>query len=92
MFWNTNSEVRLVARNMDIDFDDQPVFYVFPKGISKNGGVDVNPATWTSKYGSLVVTHLGSSTFRAVGRESKAHPAFCIISSLDADVIICRPF
>lgn len=67
MFWNTNSEVRLVARNMDIDFDDQPVFYVFPKGISKNGGVDVNPATWTSKYGSLVVTHLGSSTFSTEG-------------------------
>ena len=44
MFWNTNGEVRLVGRNMDIDFDDQPVFYVFPKGISKNGGVDLNPA------------------------------------------------
>jgi len=67
MFWNTNGEVRLVGRNMDIDFDDRPVFYVFPKGISKNGGVDVNPATWTSQYGSLVVTHLGSSTFSAEG-------------------------
>ena len=38
MFWNTNGEVRLVGRNMDIDFNDQPVFYVFPKGISQDWG------------------------------------------------------
>jgi penicillin V acylase-like amidase (Ntn superfamily) len=62
MFWNTKGQAMLVGRNMDLDLDDQPVFYVFPKGISKNGGADVNPATWTSQYGSVVVTHWGSST------------------------------
>ena len=66
MFWNTNGEVMLVARNMDLDLNDQPIFYVFPMGISKNGGVD-NPAAWTSQYGSVVVTHLGSSTFTTEG-------------------------
>lgn len=66
MFWNTNGQVMLVARNLDLDLDDQPILYVFPKGISKNGGV-VNPATWTSQYGSLVVTHLGIPTFSAEG-------------------------
>lgn len=62
MFWNSNGQAMLVGRNMDLDLDDQPVFYVFPMGISKNGGVDDNPATWTSQYGSVVVTHWGSST------------------------------
>jgi choloylglycine hydrolase len=67
MFWNTNGKVMVTGRNMDFDIDDQPVFYVFPKGITKNGGVDLNPATWTSQHGSLVVTHLGHSTFSTEG-------------------------
>ncbi|MDP1891355.1 MAG: linear amide C-N hydrolase [Gemmatimonadaceae bacterium] len=67
MFWNTNGQVMLVGRNMDLDLDDQPVFYVFPMGISKNGGTDVNPATWTSQYGSVVVTAWGKSTFSFEG-------------------------
>lgn len=67
MFWNTNGQAMLVARNMDLDMDDQPIIYIFPKGIKKNGGVDINPATWTSQYGSVVVTNLGSSTFSSEG-------------------------
>ncbi|MGA2400280.1 MAG: linear amide C-N hydrolase [Syntrophobacteraceae bacterium] len=67
MFWNTNGQVMLVARNLDLDLDDKPIFYVFPMGISKKGGIPDKPATWTSLYGSVVVTHLGSSTFSAEG-------------------------
>ncbi len=70
MFWNTNGQVMLVGRNMDFDLDDQPTFYVYPKGISKNGGV-VDPATWTSQYGSLVVTHLGMSNFSCEGMNTE---------------------
>jgi len=62
MFWNTNGRVMLVGRNMDLNIDEQPTFYVFPKGIRKNGGVDVNPARWTSRHGSLVLTGFASST------------------------------
>jgi penicillin V acylase-like amidase (Ntn superfamily) len=64
IFWNTIGPQgpRLVARNMDLALDDSPTFYVFPAGISKNGGDDVvNPATWTSQYGSLVMTFMGAS-------------------------------
>lgn len=66
MFWNTNGKALLVGRNMDFYLDDQPTFYVFPKGMSKNGRV-ANPAKWTSQYGSLVVTGLGMSNFSAEG-------------------------
>lgn len=62
MFWNTNGQVMLVGRNMDLNIDEQPTFYVFPKGIRKTGGVDVNPAKWTSRLGSLVLTGFASST------------------------------
>ena len=67
MFWNTNGKVMLVGRNLDLDLDDKPVFYVFPRGLSKNGGDDQNPATWISRYGSVVVTHLDTPTFSAEG-------------------------
>lgn len=69
MFWNTNGKVMLAGRNMDLDMDDLPVFYVFPKGIGRDGGLidDNKSATWTSQYGSVVVTHLGHSTFSAEG-------------------------
>ncbi len=44
MFWNTNGEVMLVARNLDLDLNDLPTFYVFPEGMKKNGGAIANPA------------------------------------------------
>jgi penicillin V acylase-like amidase (Ntn superfamily) len=69
MFWNTNGKAMLVGRNMDLDMDDQPVFYVFPRGISRDGGLidDNKSATWTSQYGSIVVTALGHSDFSTEG-------------------------
>lgn len=55
MFWNSNGQVMLVARNLDLDLNDLPTFYVFPKGMNKNGGAITNPARWTSRYGSMVM-------------------------------------
>jgi choloylglycine hydrolase len=60
IFWNSNGQAMLAARTMDLDKDDKPTIYVFPKGISKNGGADVNPARWTSQYGSVVMAFKGS--------------------------------
>ena len=37
-FGTLTAKAMLVARNMDLNLDDHPVFYVFPTGISKNGG------------------------------------------------------
>ena len=39
MFWNTNGKAMMVGRNLDLDLDDKPVFYVFPSGIIKDGGL-----------------------------------------------------
>jgi penicillin V acylase-like amidase (Ntn superfamily) len=54
MFWNTNGKA-IVGRTQDFGGADQATFYVLPKGLNKTGGIEDNPAIWTSKYGSLVV-------------------------------------
>jgi choloylglycine hydrolase len=40
---------------MDLATDDLATFYVFPKGIRKNGYAGANSADWTSRYGSVFV-------------------------------------
>jgi choloylglycine hydrolase len=55
IFWNNNGRAMLVARNMDLATDDGATFYVFPKGIRKNGLAGAGSAEWTSDYGSVVV-------------------------------------
>ncbi len=55
MFWNSNGQVMLVARNLDLDLNDLPTFYVFPKGMTKMGALSPIRARWTSKYGSMVM-------------------------------------
>ncbi|MHB8068265.1 MAG: linear amide C-N hydrolase [Desulfobaccales bacterium] len=60
IFWNNNDEEdMLAARNMDLDEDDKPTIYAVPAGKSKTGGINDNPATWTSEYGSVVITLQG---------------------------------
>jgi len=66
IFWNSNGQTMLVARTMDLLQDDAPSFYLFPKGMSKDGGV-ANPAKWTSRYGSLVTAAFGLSTYCSEG-------------------------
>jgi len=55
-----------VGRSMDWPESTEPVLTVFPRGITRDGGllegvpvVAENPARWTSKYGSLVTTLYG---------------------------------
>lgn len=56
IFWNSNvKEDMLAARNMDLSEDDQPTIYAMPAGQRRTGGINDNPAQWTSKYGSVVI-------------------------------------
>lgn len=67
IFWS-NSVAKMVARNMDWSFDDTPVMYVFPKGMTKSGASgDSNSATWVSDYGSVVVSSFGDQYIAADG-------------------------
>lgn len=66
ILWNDNKLAVIVGRTMDWPESTQPILTVFPRGIQRDGGrsggeviVKENPATWTSKYGSMVVTIYG---------------------------------
>lgn len=58
------------ARTMDWPGTTEPILWVFPRGVKRDGGrlgdevvVKENPLTWTSKYGSLVtgIWNLGAA-------------------------------
>ncbi|MHB8069545.1 MAG: linear amide C-N hydrolase, partial [Desulfobaccales bacterium] len=67
MFWNTNGRAMLVGRNLDLGQNEQPIFYVFPKGLTRTGGAFEGALQWTSDYGSLMVTGLNSRNVSAEG-------------------------
>lgn len=63
ILWNTNRRAVVVGRTMDWSESTQPKLHIFPRGMERNGGllagrevVRQNPAKWTSKYGSVVVS------------------------------------
>jgi len=61
IFWNSNGQAMLVARNMDLE--DYPAIYAMPAGKSRTGGINDNPAKWTSKYGSVLMAFYGIAYF-----------------------------
>lgn len=63
VLWNDNELAVVSGRSMDWPESTEPKLVVFPRGLARDGGkvgptvvVTDNAATWTSKYGSIVVT------------------------------------
>ena len=53
----------VTARTMDLYIPDQARIVVYPRGISREGGVrDGRSLRWTSRYGSVTVNSLGIAT------------------------------
>jgi choloylglycine hydrolase len=69
ILWNDNKLAVVVGRTMDWPQSTDPILTVFPRGMERDGsraGPDLivkdNPASWTSKYGSMVTTIYGIGT------------------------------
>jgi penicillin V acylase-like amidase (Ntn superfamily) len=69
VLWNDNEFAVMASRSMDWVGSSQPRLTVLPRGMDRQGGVflgkpvvGVNPATWTSRHGSLVVTAMNAGT------------------------------
>jgi penicillin V acylase-like amidase (Ntn superfamily) len=69
VLWNENKLGVYTARTMDWPESTQPILTVFPRGLQRDGGriggeawEKDNPAKWTSKYGSMVITLYGIGT------------------------------
>ena len=52
----------ITARSMDWKVDIPTSLWVFPKGMKRDGGIDENSITWTSKYGSIVTVGFNAAT------------------------------
>lgn len=61
LFVGTDSVV-ITGRSMDWAEDMHSDLWVFPKGIKRDGAAGPNSATWTSKYGSVVVSGYNAGT------------------------------
>jgi choloylglycine hydrolase len=64
--WNDNALGVFSGRSMDWPESTEPMLMALPRGMERNGGrvgtkdgVTENPATWKSKYGSVVTTVYG---------------------------------
>ncbi len=69
ILWNDNSIAVLSSRSMDWEGTSKPMLNVLPRGMARDGGdfagkqvVGVNPAKWTSKFGSVAITAMNAGT------------------------------
>lgn len=69
ILWNTSKLAVFVGRTMDFPVSTEPVITVLPRGMVRDGGIFageridvVNPARWTSRYGSIVTSVFGAGT------------------------------
>ncbi len=79
VLWNDNELAVVAGRTMDWPESTEPILTVLPRGMERDGGrtgplvtVADNPATWTSKYGSLVTTVYGVGTADGINERGLA--------------------
>jgi penicillin V acylase-like amidase (Ntn superfamily) len=68
VFWNDNP-VRFVGRTMDWSHHFDEALWALPPGMERAGRVPDNPAKWTSKYASLIITALDLATEEGVNEK-----------------------
>lgn len=62
VFANDKGPNFVVARTMDLFVSDNPLILSQPRGLSRTGEAGKKSLSWTSKYGSLVVTAFHTKT------------------------------
>lgn len=72
VLWNNNGWHPLVGRNMDWFEDLQSNMWALPRGMERNGLTAENPLTWTSKYGSVVITAYDGTTVEGINEAGLA--------------------
>ncbi|MCO1335140.1 linear amide C-N hydrolase [Microbulbifer sp. OS29] len=63
IFYETGNKSYITGRSMDwSDTKAAMDFWVFPRSMERNGGVGQKSITWTSKYGSIVISIYEAAT------------------------------
>jgi choloylglycine hydrolase len=66
VLWKSSDGQVFVGRTQDWTEKAGHAFRVHPRGVTRTGAVAENPHTWTSKYGSLVLTAYDMGTHEGV--------------------------
>ncbi|WP_420392380.1 linear amide C-N hydrolase [Acuticoccus sp.] len=72
-----------VGRNQDWTEKVNSTFNVFPRSMERVGSADENPLTWTSKFGSLVITGYDTGTHEGVNEAGLAAHQLFLAQDLD---------
>ncbi|MFV8256342.1 linear amide C-N hydrolase [Bdellovibrio bacteriovorus] len=56
ILWDGKNQDVIVGRNMDWSEDTGSNMWLFPRGMERDGMAATNPAKWTSKYGSVILS------------------------------------
>ena len=63
ILYETGEGTYITGRSMDwADLNAQTDFWVFPKGMKRDGGVGEDSIKWASKYGSVIVSFYDTAT------------------------------
>ncbi|VTR98963.1 linear amide C-N hydrolase [Tuwongella immobilis] len=72
VLWNDSGRNVLVGRNMDWFEDMRSNLWVLPRGMKRDGKTQANPLTWTSRYGSAVLTAYDLTTVDGINERGLA--------------------
>jgi choloylglycine hydrolase len=67
-----NNNLVITARNQDWKEDIDSKFWKFPRGMKRSGVAGDNPITWTSKYGSVIISGYDMGTAEGVNEKGLA--------------------
>jgi choloylglycine hydrolase len=82
VLWNSGDGHVLVGRTQDWTERADSAFRVYPRGIERIGAVAENPHTWTSKYGSLVLSAYDIGTHEGVNEMGlSAHALYLAVDN-----------
>jgi penicillin V acylase-like amidase (Ntn superfamily) len=73
VLYETGTGTYITGRSMDWnDLHMQTDFWVFPRGMKRDGGVGPSSITWTSKYGSVIISAYDLATSDGVNEAGMA--------------------
>lgn len=73
VLYETGEGSYITGRNMDwADLQAETDFWIFPRGMKRDGGVGAGSIAWTSKYGSVIISFYEAATSDGVNEAGLA--------------------
>ncbi len=73
VLYETGTGTYIVGRSMDWnDLKMETDFWIFPRGMKRDGGVGPGSVTWTSKYGSVTISIYDMATSDGINEAGMA--------------------